>query len=334
MSTTTQDRILAQLQKAEGRFLSGEEMAARLGISRNAVWKAVTALRERGYTIEALPRRGYRLAAAPDKPFAAEVLRGLTGPMAWQVEYVTTTTSTNDEARRRAVAGAPEGLVMVAEEQTGGRGRRGRSWLSPPGLGIWCSLVLRPPLAPREVLPLGLLTAAAARAALAETGLPVAIKWPNDLVLANGLKLGGILMEMGAEAERVHYVIAGVGINVNQRGEDFPGPLAATASSVGMALGRPVPRVPLLRSLLREFAHRYHAALSGGFQSVLAEVRHHCITLGQWVQVESEGEPWLGRALDLTADGALQVLPENAETPVTLYAGDVSIRPAPGGGGR
>lgn len=333
MSTTTQDRILAQLQKAGGRFLSGEEMAARLGISRNAVWKAVTALRERGYTIEAVPRRGYRLAAAPDRPFAAEVLRDLPGPRAWQVEYMATVASTNDEARRRAQEGAPEGLVVVAEEQTGGRGRRGRSWLSPPSLGIWCSLVLRPPLAPREVLPLGLLTAAAARAALAaETGLPAAIKWPNDLVLPDGLKLGGILIEMGAEAERVHYVIAGIGINVNQQAEDFPGPLAATATSLRLALGRPVPRVPLLRCLLVELARRYQAALAQGFGPVLDEVRNHCITLGQWVRVESDGRPWHGRALDLTVDGALLVLPEKAAEPVTLYAGDVSIRPAPGGG--
>lgn len=196
-------------------------------------------------------------------------------------------------------------------------------------------MVLRPPWPPREVLPLGLMTAAAARAALAaETGLPVAIKWPNDLVLPSGLKLGGILMEMGAEAERVHYVVAGIGINVNQRAPDFPGPLAATATSLRMALGRPVPRVPLLRAMLREFAHRYDTALSQGFGPLLAEVRHHCLTLGQWVQVEPDGDPWVGRAVDLTADGALLVLPEGAAAPVTLYAGDVSIRPAPGGSGR
>lgn len=348
----SEDRVLAHLAAATGDFVSGENMAAVLGVSRNAIWKMVTALRRRGYGIAAVPRRGYRLEAVPDIPFAGEVQRDLVAEIPFTIEYVTETSSTNDLIRQRAQAGAPEGLVIVAETQTDGRGRRGRGWSSPPGVGLWVSVLLRPPLQPREVLPLGLLLAAAARAAIAEqTGLPIAIKWPNDLVVAAqapnaavkidspndaacgtpinlpALKLGGVLVEMAAEADSVHHVVAGIAMNVNQTPADFPPDLADQAASLRTAAGRRIPRVPLLRAFLTELAWRYKAALAEGFGPVLAEVSRHCITLDRPVTVFNDGgDAWTGRALALTADGALTVRPTGATEIRIVYAGDVSIR--------
>ena len=215
--------LAAVLQVLRGAAdpISGEYLAAQLGLSRAAVWKRVHRLKAQGYVIEGSPRRGYRLLAVPDKLLPEEVLQGLktrrfTGP----VHHFETLDSTNDLAKELAARGAPEGTVVVAETQTGGRGRLGREWNSPPGVGLYVSLVLRPMLPPMELPQITLTTAVAVvRAVRRVAGVAPGIKWPNDL-LFNGKKLGGILTEMETESDRIRHVVVGLGLNVNNPG--FP----------------------------------------------------------------------------------------------------------------
>ena len=230
-----------------------------MGLSRAAVWKRVHRLKAQGYVIEGSPRRGYRLLAVPDKLLPEEVLQGLktrvfTGP----VHHFETLDSTNDLAKELAVQGAPEGTVVVAEAQTGGRGRLGREWDSPPGVGLYVSLVLRPMLPPMELPQITLTTAVAVvRAVRRVAGVAPGIKWPNDLLL-NGKKLGGILTEMETESDRIRHVVVGLGLNVNNPG--FPPELAATATSLTLTAGRSV------------FPGESPAGLAGGIRGVVRPV--------------------------------------------------------------
>ena len=264
-----------------------------------------------------------------DVPAPERVLSGLDRAFYRQLVYLPETGSTNDVAREQARAGAPEGTVIVADRQTQGRGRRGRAWASPAGTGLWFSILLRPPIPPREAPLLALLAAAAVREAVAEAGATVLIKWPNDVVALVGRKLAGILVEMDATHDRIRHCVVGIGVNVNQRPEDFPPELRAEAVSVRGLAGRPVERVPLLQAILAGFAARYRQALESGFGPLLDEVRRHSATLGRdvWV-VETTGEVWEGRAVAIQGDGALLVQPAGGGPARAVYAADVSIRPA------
>ena len=243
--------------------ISGEYLATQLGLSRAAVWKRVHRLKAQGYVIEGSPRRGYRLLAVPDKLLPEEVLQGLkTGVFTGPVHYFETLDSTNDLAKALAVQGAPEGTVVVAEAQTSGRGRLGREWDSPPGVGLYVSLVLRPMLPPMELPQITLTTAVAVvRAVRRVAGLAPGIKWPNDLLL-NGKKLGGILTEMETESDRIRHVVVGLGLNVNNPG--FPPELAATATSLALEAGRTFSRVNLLQAWLEEFEALYEPIFTPG----------------------------------------------------------------------
>lgn len=323
--------VLRALKEAREGWVSGEVLAASLGVSRNAIWKAVASLRASGYEVDGSARRGYRLAAIPDRPLPEEVLPGLPADafgkgLGYRLHYFPELSSTNDRLRQLSRAGAPEGTVVVAERQTAGRGRRGRTWESPGDLGLWFSVLLRPPRPVREAPLLALLAAAAVRAGAAETaGVDGRIKWPNDVIVAQG-KVCGVLAELEAEVDRIRACILGVGVNVNQTAHDFPIELAGKAASLRMAAGRSLRRVPLLQSILHHLARRYRRALEVGFGPLLEEVRAQSATLGQRVLVEESGRAWTGLAEDLTADGALSVRPDTGGETVTVYAADVSIR--------
>lgn len=357
----TMGAVWRRLAEQTDRYVSGEALAAELGVSRNAVWKAVEALRARGCDIEAKPRHGYRLRTAPDGLDAASVLPGLlalqAAPLFHRIIYVPETPSTNDVAKREARAGAPEGTVVTTNYQTAGRGRRGRSWVSPPGTALAFSVVLRPPIQPRQASLLVFLAATAVREAVVEL-LPASarrgsadpgawpdesalIKWPNDVVVG-GRKLSGVLVEMSAELDRVHWCVVGVGVNVNQLPGHFPPGLREAAASLRWLAGRQVPRALLLQRILAGMARRYHRVLQGGFDELLAETRRWSATIGRHVRIhEADGTYWDGRAHDIQDDGALLVYPTShgpgatrpgrgtgraGETPVAVYAADVSVR--------
>ncbi len=313
--------VLQALRRAP-EPLSGEALAARLGLSRAAVWKRINRLKAQGYAIEGSPRRGYRLLAATDKLLPEEIALGLkanrlTGP----VHHFEAVVSTNDLAKELAARGAPEGALVVAEAQTGGRGRLGRQWDSPPGAGLYVSLLLRPPLPPTEMPQITLTTAVAvARAVKRVTGVAPGIKWPNDLLLA-GKKLGGILTEMETESEQIRHLVVGLGLNVNNPA--FPAELEPLATSLFLATGRRYSRLAILQAWLEEFEELYGRFLAREFAGILDEWRSLTVTLGHRVTVRQGPVTICGQALEVAPDGALLVETDSGEV-VRVTSGEIA----------
>ena len=323
-----QDEILALLRSEPGAYRSGEEMSRRLGVSRAAVWKAVETLRREGYEIVSAPNRGYRLSAAPDDLRPGELAAALRGRLVGRtVVCLDTVDSTNSEVKRRAAGGAPEGLAVLSDEQTAGRGRRGNAFQSLKGKGLFCSVLLRPQVPLEALSQLTAWTAVAVcRAVEACCGLTCGIKWTNDIIL-NGKKLCGILTELEFEAESAAAVavVLGVGINVGQTEADFGPDLAPTAVSLTQALGRPVRRAELAVHLLTALDAMY-AAFPQGKAAYLAEYRRRCVTTGREVAlVGADGSRTPAFAQGVDDDFSLVCrLPGGTERTVT--AGEVSVR--------
>jgi BirA family biotin operon repressor/biotin-[acetyl-CoA-carboxylase] ligase len=247
----TKDAVLALLRSGDG-YVSGERLSARLGVSRAAVHAAVKALRAEGYDIRSATNRGYLLQGVPDRLTAAELSAWLPAQRMERVLCLDSVDSTNTRLRAMALAGAPEGQVVLANAQTGGRGRSGRDFASPADLGIYLSILLRPDCLPAQITEITAWTAVAVNDALASVcSLRAGIKWVNDLLL-DGRKLCGILTEMSAEPESgyVQHVVIGVGLNVNERPADFPAPLRTLAGSLAMATGRSWHRAQLAAALI------------------------------------------------------------------------------------
>lgn len=319
-------KIRQMLKEQAGQYVSGEEISRRLNVSRTAVWKHIRALKEEGYDIEGHSRRGYRLCAAPDLLRPEELCPHLTTTRLGRcISYLTSTDSTNNEAKKLAAAGCPEGQIVVAEEQVSGRGRLARGWFSPFGKGVWFSIVLRPPFSPQEAPKCTLLAAVAvSRAIRRATGVECGIKWPNDILVA-GRKLVGILTEMSAEMDAINYIVIGIGINVNVEPDDLPPELRDIAGSLRIAAGRSFSRVELLAAVLHELERVYDQTVKDGFAPLLAEWRQESVTLGQTVDVVGSGQQFSGVAEDIDSDGALLV--RTAAGLERVLAGDVSIRP-------
>ena len=317
-------RILELLRRQEG-FLSGEDIGRELSITRAAVWKGIKKLREEGYEIEAVTNRGYRLTNPETMYNKRELEQGLkTKTMGQSIYFYEETDTTNNRARELALEGAPEGTLVVAEKQTAGRGRRGKVWESPLGTGIWMSLVLRPQIMPAEASVLNLLCGlATAEAIEEETGLSAGIKWPND-ILINGKKAVGILTEMDCEMSEVHFVIPGIGINVNTA--SFPPEIADIATSLYLECGKTVSRRRLVHKVLERLEEHYETFLrTGSFTAMLEDYRKHCITLGKEVHVLGR-EPFFAEALDITPEGELLVRRADNGKEEVVFSGEVSIR--------
>ena len=317
-------RILELLRRQEG-FLSGEDIGRELSITRAAVWKGIKKLREEGYEIEAVTNRGYRLTNPETMYNKRELEQGLkTKTMGQSIYFYEETDTTNNRARELALEGAPEGTLVVAEKQTAGRGRRGKVWESPLGTGIWMSLVLRPQIMPAEASVLTLLCGLATTEAIeAETGLSAGIKWPND-ILINGKKAVGILTEMDCEMSEVHFVIPGIGINVNTA--SFPPEIADIATSLYLECGKTVSRRRLVHKVLERLEEHYETFLrTGSFAAMLEDYRKHCITLGKEVHVLGR-EPFFAEALDITPEGELLVRRADNGKEEVVFSGEVSIR--------
>jgi BirA family biotin operon repressor/biotin-[acetyl-CoA-carboxylase] ligase len=299
-------------------------------MSRAAVWKHVQQLRAQGYRIDAHHARGYRLAAVPDRLLPTEITRRLA--TRWLGRHVVAfdeTDSTNVQAARLAREGVPDGTLVVAERQTRGRGRLGRTWVSPAGLNLYASFVLRPDLAPADAPRLSLAAAVAVAATISplvpERGLApgrVAIKWPNDCLL-DGRKVAGILTEMEAELDRVRAVVLGIGVNLNGTAGAFPPELRQIATSVRLATGVRVDRVAFVATLCAELEAVYDRFVGGGFSAILAEwERYSCLT-GRAVTVESGGRRTRGTVRGVDAEGRLVLAGPGGDE--ALVAGDVTI---------
>lgn len=318
--------ILEVLRAHTGQFVSGEELGRRLSISRTAVSKQIQKLRQEGYDIESAASQGHRLRQLPDLLRPEEVIPRLTTRILGSaISYYSQIGSTNDEAKKRAIAGCAEGTLVITETQLGGRGRLSRGWFSPVSKGIWFSVVLRPPFPPQEAPKCTLMAAVALNRAIRDVaGVSCGIKWPND-ILCNGRKLVGILTEMSAEMDAINYIVLGMGINVNMEAAEFPADLQGIATSILMETGRPLSRLDLLVRVLERLEELYLAVKESGFASVLDAWRGETVTIGRRVNVVAPDKTFQGTAVDIDVDGALLVQTELGVEKV--LAGDVSIRP-------
>lgn len=320
-------RILEILRKSPEQYLSGEEISRQLSVSRTAIWKQMQTLKQAGYEIEAHPRRGYRLQNLPDLLLPYEIRNTLSTKKLGRGEiyYFSEIDSTNNEAKKQANLGCPEGSIVLAETQNGGRGRLSRGWFSPTSKGIWLSVVLRPPFNPYDAPKCTLLAAVAVTKAIrSSTGIECGIKWPND-ILYQGKKIVGILTEMSAEIDAINHVVIGMGINVNIKQQDFPDELMDIATSLSIVAGHDVSRLALLNAVLIELEEAYDNVIQRGFSEMLDEWRKLSVTLGKHVNVVGSGREFSGIAMDIDNDGALLV--QGKETLEKVLAGDVSIRP-------
>ena len=323
----TREKVLSILKEAGGSYCSGQSMSRTLGLSRAAVWKAIDALRQEGYDISSVPHRGYRLEQAPDLLSAGELTGALSHCVLGQnVICLDSVDSTNNYAKKLAGEGAPHGTVVLSDHQTGGRGRRGNSFLSPAGKGLYLSVLLRPELPPADVINLTAWIAVAVCDAVEQViGERPGIKWTNDLILRQK-KLCGILTEMSLEAEtgELQYVVAGIGLNVSQTDEDFGTEVASLAISLEQALGRKVRRADLAAAVIGAL-DRMMADFPREKASYLERYRADCLTLGREVRLIRKGETQIAFAESIDEDFALVVRHQNG-TQETVTAGDVSVR--------
>ena len=332
MNETT-ERVL-ELLKGGDEYLSGEQIGRRLGVSRSAVWKHVRELKAAGYGIVSSPKKGYGLRVAANVPLAAEVTPHLTtSTLGRRIDYHDTVDSTNRAVGDLARRGAVEGTVVVADAQTAGRGRMGRRWESPAGENLYFSILLTPNVEPARVPQLALVAAVAVHEGLAECcpGIVAQIKWPND-ILIGGRKVAGILCEASLEADRVHRVILGVGINVN--GASLPRSLRAIATTLRIAGGREVSRPSLLAGVLNRLEARYESWLrDGSLAGLLDCFERHSALNGRAVAVENRSGVVRGTARGVTPTGELVIETADGER-LHLLAGDVHILPLGGEAGR
>jgi BirA family biotin operon repressor/biotin-[acetyl-CoA-carboxylase] ligase len=297
-------------------------------VTRSQVWKHVEVLRGLGYKIEATPGDGYRLLETPDRLYPEEVQAGLaTRWLARDLRWFDRLDSTNRVAQELARAGAAHGTTVVAEEQTAGRGRLGRSFFSPAYLNLYTSIVLRPRLTTAEAPTWILAAAVGAADTIAETlddPEAVEIKWPND-VLLDGLKTSGILMELGAEATRVSHLVLGIGVNLNVERSDFPEEFRELATSLASHAGRRIDRIDFARRLYNHLEQILERCAEAGFDSVRPRFEARFRMAGRRVRVlELGGDEIRGRAAGIDADGALRVCRDDG-TETRVIAGDVTI---------
>jgi BirA family transcriptional regulator, biotin operon repressor / biotin---[acetyl-CoA-carboxylase] ligase len=318
--------LLNILRRNKGKWVSGEALATHLSLTRSAIWKQVGILKKEGYEIESLPRRGYRLLAIPDLLLVQEIQDQLeTADFGrGEIHRYVKTDSTNNQAKELAARGAAHGILVIAEEQTRGRGRLDRTWFSPREENICASLIMRPSLSPGMASRLVLLCAVAAAETLTEAiGLKANVKWPND-ILVGGRKIGGILLEMAVEMDAIDYMVVGFGLNVNSPAERFPKEIRSNTTSIFMETGKPFSRVVLLCRFLKLLEDRYSKFLETGFESVISQWKELTDMVGKRASIRTINGLYNGEIVDLDHNGFL-VLRNNQEGEIRLFSGDITI---------
>ena len=311
--------VINFLKKSES-YVSGEELAQKLGLTRQALWKHIQELKSLGYEILAVPHLGYRLEAVPDRLYSWEVKEDLnTEFIGKKFFYYEKVNSTMDIAWELAKKGLPEGSLVCAEYQTQGRGRLRRKWVSPRFKGIYFSLILRPEISPFKIGLISLLSAVGlVNGIKRELELPLSIKWPND-ILVEDKKVAGVLTELDAEKDRVNFVIVGCGLNINTSKRELP----ENATSLSLLTGRKIERVRIFRYILQELEKIYLTFKREGENPIINNWRRLSYLCGKRVKVIfSNRESIEARVLDIDPDGALLV--RNSQGIITrVLAGDI-----------
>lgn len=319
----SRDQILSLFRRNPGDFVSGQELCQALNISRAAVWKQVELLRQAGFKIEARRSKGYRLLGGPDRLLVDEISQDLkVQRIGKNLVCLEETDSTNVRARQLAEEGAADGTVIIADRQSAGRGRLGRRWESPSGVNLYTSILLRPNIPVQQAPQLTFLTAVAVAETLQQhCHLAAGVKWPND-ILVRGAKIAGLLNEMNAETEQIHFVILGVGVNLNMTSEQFPEDLNYPATSVFLETGAKVSRVAFIRSFLETLDGYYGEFIAEGFVPIRRRWESLCALMNTRIQIDQNSGMLQGTLVGLDADGALRLQLEDGRVE-RILAGDV-----------
>lgn len=322
------EEVLKRLRNADG-YVSGQELCEAYGVSRTAVWKAVNQLKKDGYVIAAQTNKGYRLLESDMSAiFSKTAIESNidTERMGREIAFHAKTGSTNIDAKTLAENGCASGMLVVADMQTAGRGRKGHGWVAPAGQNIYMTLVLRPDCIPNKASAITLVMAIAVFEAVSEIlpGSECGIKWPNDVV-ANGKKVCGILTEMSAEPGCIHYVVTGVGINVNQ--EEFTQEISETATSIYIESGKKADRARLAARVMHYFEENYEVfEKSWDFEELADKYNGMLINCGRQVRVLDPKGEYEGIARGINKNGELVVERGDNGEEVAVYAGEVSVR--------
>lgn len=303
---------IIRMFKEKDDYVSGEEMSRELGITRAGIWKRIEELRNKGYKIQASTAKGYKLVKSPE--FSLEELEMLVqGDIGREIIFFKTIGSTNTAALELAEKGAPHGTVVIADRQAKGKGRLGRTWVSPPGSNIYMSVILRPEIEPKDATLLTIMTAVSCAKGVMKstrnesipTGLKAEIKWPNDLMISNK-KLGGILTEMKSDPDGIVFAVIGIGINVNSKTtKDFPPDIQGIATSIREELGKIQSRTFIIAEILKEMEHWYKVLLAEGRKPLFDEWKRLSSTLGRKVKVTLGDNVFTGVAEDIDKGGML-----------------------------
>ena len=324
MASLRKTEVLQLLRDSE-EYVSGQQICESFGISRTAVWKIINQLKEEGYEIEAVQNKGYHLVGTPDVLSLSELKSRIKTKMAGKhLLYFDVTDSTNIEAKKQAETGAPEGLLVVADKQVAGRGRRGRSWESPAGVNIFMTIMLRPSFEPEKASMITLVMALSTAQAITEvSGLPAKIKWPNDIVV-NKKKVVGILTELTMETDYIQHLVCGVGINVNQT--ELPDNIKDTATSLYIEGGKKINRAELIEKVMERFEANYEAFLkTGNMQGLIEAYNELLVNKEAQVRVLDPKNEYEGISHGINELGELIVEKQDGSIE-NVYAGEVSVR--------
>ncbi|MUT65448.1 biotin--[acetyl-CoA-carboxylase] ligase [Paenibacillus sp. NEAU-GSW1] len=317
----TTNKLLDLFDNHDGEYVSGELISRELNVSRTAVWKQIRKLESQGYQFEASRRLGYKLLSIPDQ-YSPEKLNGLlqTQHFARPVHWFDSVDTTQNVAQQLAENGAPEGTLVIAEQQNNGRGRMGRGWISPKGKGIWMSMVLRPTIPVHFAPQLTLLTAVALCRSLRRlTAMPIGIKWPNDLLI-DGKKISGILLESAAQDTMLRYIIAGIGISVNLETSDYPDELLERVTSLRIASGKKLEREAVIADFMLEYEQLYNAYQANGFEPIAALWESLSVSLHKPARLTTPQGVIDGVPIALDQSGAIEVRLEEGNTVLVFSA--------------
>ena len=325
MSLPTKYELIKRLSAANGDPISGQQLADDLNISRTAIWKHMKQLEEEGYKFESIRKKGYMMLSAPDTLDPAKITAALeTEQFGKKIIYEKTLSSTQTTAHQQAQDGAPNGTVVICEEQTEGRGRLTRPWKSQSGKGIAMSIILRPNVPPYEAPQFTLVGAVAVTCAIRDVaGIRPDIKWPNDLLI-NGLKCTGILTEMQADPDRVNAIIMGIGINVNHDSQDFDVDIANIATSLKITIGKQIDRAELVAKILyylEKFSNQY---IAEGFTNIKALWEEYSCTIGSRIKATTLRDVFVGKAIGITNEGILKLQLDDG-TIKEIYSADIEL---------
>ncbi|MEI3604754.1 biotin--[acetyl-CoA-carboxylase] ligase [Pseudogracilibacillus sp. SE30717A] len=322
--SSTRNKLIELLSKNEAQYISGQLLSEQLNISRSAIWKHMNELKKDGYEIEGKAKKGYRIISYPNKISENTISWGLqTDWLGKKIVYRDSITSTQRLAHELALDGAEHGTIVIADEQTKGKGRVDRNWHSQKGKGIWMSVILRPTILPYLAPQLTLLTATVLANVIDQYAkIKPQIKWPND-ILIDSRKMAGILTEMQAEQDHVLYVIVGMGININQDQSDLPDDILNKATSLRIETGQEWEMLPMIQQIIETFESKYMHYIDNGFKEVKQNWENYGFRLNERLQINSGNKRWEGLFLGIAEDGALLA---KTDTGIIekVYSGEIS----------